>query len=62
MNDLHKSSFCLCFMNEAHRVKVIVHSLAKCGFDPVSIALIDFVSLSVNQALVGGITVNGVCQ
>ncbi len=46
MNDLHKSLFCSCFMNEAHRVKVIVHSSAKCGFDPASIASKGLLSLS----------------
>ncbi len=46
MNDLHKSSYCSCFMNEAHRVKVIVDSSAKCGLDPASIASKEFVILT----------------
>ncbi len=37
MIDLYKSLFCLCFMNEGQRVKVIVHSSAKCRIDFASI-------------------------
>ncbi len=76
MNNLHKSFFCSCFMNEAHRVRVIVHSSAKCGFYSASIATKEFVILtplnpliwlclfllSVNQVLVGGVIVKSICQ